>query len=180
MSRPSKFTQELANKICQRIGEGESLRAICRDPEMDVSIGTVLRWVADDEKFREQYARAMEARADAVFEELLDIVDDGQNDWMEKELKDGSVIEVPNHEHITRSRLRFDARRWMLGKMQPKKYGDFMRQELTGKDGAALNPQSVSDAQLAAALNALAHNAPAQHNDPLEEATDPDDASDLV
>lgn len=181
MARPTKFTQEIANTICNRIGEGESLRAICRDPEMDVSIGTVLRWVSEDEAFREQYARAMEARADAVFEELLDIADDGQNDWMEKELQNGNIIEVPNHEHITRSRLRVDARRWMLGKMQPKKYGDFSRQEITGKDGAALNAASVSDAQIAAALTALAHNTPPVHTDPLaDNEVDENDASDLV
>ena len=147
------------------------------------SLGTVLRWVGEDDALKEQYARAMETRADAIFEELLDIADDGQNDWMEKELRDGAVIEVPNHEHITRSRLRFDARRWMLGKMQPKKYGDFMRQELTGKDGAALNPKSVSDEQLAAALTALAHNTPPVHTDPFDEPKeeiDENDASDLV
>lgn len=158
------------------MAEGESLRAICRLDHMP-SIGAVLRWISEDDKLKEQYARAMAVRADAIFEELLDIADDGQNDWMEKQLNNGDTITVANHEHITRSRLRVDARRWMLGKMEPKKYSDLMRQELTGKDGAALNPAKVSDAQLAAALNALAHNGPAQHIDPIE---DPDDASDLV
>lgn len=96
---------------------------------------TVFRWLADERyaAFRERYARAREAQADAIFDEMLDIADDGTNDWMERRREDGSVDEVLNHEHISRSKLRVDARKWMAGKLAPKKYGEKL--DLTSSDG---------------------------------------------
>ena len=54
----------------------------------------------------------------------LDIADDGSNDWVERKNADGSTTEVVNGEHIQRSRVRIDARKWLLSKLAPKKYGD--------------------------------------------------------
>lgn len=85
---------------------------------------TVFRWLAADEAFRDQYARAREAQADALFDDILDIADDGTNDYMTKTNADGSEYEALNAEHIQRSRLRVDARKWMAGKLLPKKYGE--------------------------------------------------------
>lgn len=123
--RPSSFKQEIADEICERLADAESLRSICCDRHMP-SQTTVFRWLADDDhkSFREQYARAREAQADAIFDECLDIADDATNDFMERKRADGTVEEVPDAEHIQRSRLRIDTRRWMAGKLAPKKYGD--------------------------------------------------------
>lgn len=133
--RPSSFTDELANRICDALADGRSLRSICLDDDMP-SQTTVFRWLADDRytAFRESYARAREAQADAIFDEILDIADDGSNDWMERKRQDGSIDEVVDHEHIQRSKLRVDARKWMAGKLAPKKYGD--RLDLTSSDGS--------------------------------------------
>lgn len=68
----------------------------------------------------ERYARARERRADNIFEEIIDIVDCEDHDMTVDEKGNPRV----NHDVIQRDRLRVDARRWMLGKMQPKKYGD--------------------------------------------------------
>ena len=65
--------------ICTRMGEGESLRSICRDDAMP-ALSTVFRWLAGDNSFQEQYARAMDARATLLAEEILEIADDGRND----------------------------------------------------------------------------------------------------
>ena len=121
MARPSKFTQKLADKICERIADGESLRAIC-EGGAEPNKSTVLRWLADENsaEFRDQYARAREVQADTLFDQILSIADDGSNDTYET--LDGR--EVVNHDHIQRSRLRVDARKWMAGKLAPKKYGD--------------------------------------------------------
>jgi hypothetical protein len=94
------------------------------------STATVCRWLADGGAFREQYARAREVMADALFEEILEIADDGSNDYMTR-VQDGREVEVVNHDHIQRSKLRFEARRWMLAKLNPKKYGEKL--ELGGK-----------------------------------------------
>jgi hypothetical protein len=61
---------------------------------------------------------------DVLAEELLDIADDGTNDWQARELAAGRVSAVPDHEHINRSRLRVDTRKWLMGKLAAKKYGD--------------------------------------------------------
>lgn len=128
MSRPSSYTQEKADQICERLADGESLRAICLSDDMPNQT-TVFRWLASDEneQFRKQYARARETQAEALFDEILDIADDGSNDWMER--KYGEDEEAPlgwreNGEALRRSQLRIDARKWMAGKLQPKKYGD--------------------------------------------------------
>jgi len=85
----------------------------------------VFRWLASDEAFREMYARAREAQADTLFDEILDIADDARNDWMEKRSAEGEQVGwQENGEAIRRSQLRIDARKWMAGKLRPKKYGD--------------------------------------------------------
>jgi terminase small subunit-like protein len=56
-------------------------------------------------------------------DDLLDIVDDGTNDFVARE-RDGERIMVVDHEHIQRSRLRADTRKWLLSKALPKIYGD--------------------------------------------------------
>ncbi len=115
MARPSDYSPELAAQICQRISEGESLRAICRDETMPAT-STVCLWLTKYAEFSEQYARAREAQADALAEEVLEIADDKTGD-------------------AQRDRLRFDARKWYAGKVAPKKYGDKVTNEHTGPDG---------------------------------------------
>jgi len=81
---------------------------------------TVLDWLHAEPEFAAQYARAREAQADLMGEEILDIADDSRNDSFVDE--DGQTH--VNFDHIQRSRLRVDARKWLMGKMAPKKYGD--------------------------------------------------------
>lgn len=108
--------------ICERISNGESLREICRSEGMPDK-STVLRWLASDETIRDQYAHARELQADHFADEILEISDDGSNDWMLRKQGDDDV-EVVNHEHISRSKLRVDSRKWLMSKVAPKKYGD--------------------------------------------------------
>lgn len=124
MGRPTDFTQAVADTICERIADGESLRAICDDDDMPGK-STVFRWLAADQSFQDQYARAREAQADSLVDDMLDIADDGRNDWIEKRNADGEAIGwIENGEALRRSQLRIDARKWMASKMQPKKYGE--------------------------------------------------------
>lgn len=125
MGRLSEFNQETADAICERIADGESLRSICRDDAMPVS-SAVFKWLTQNKEFAEQYTRAREAQADALFDEILTISDDGLNDTYTDQ--DGNVR--TNQDVIARSRLRVDARKWMAGKLRPKKYGDKL--ELSG------------------------------------------------
>lgn len=134
------YTPELATHVCERLSAGESLRAVCRDESMP-STTTVMKWAAEIPEFAEQYAKARTLLLQHHAEDLVDIADDGTNDWMERADKDGNCIGWQvNGEHINRSRLRVDTRKWVLSKLLPKVYGERSAVEMTGKDGAPLNP----------------------------------------
>lgn len=124
------FTQELFDRICERIADGESLRAICADDDMP-SKANVFRWLSARPEAADQYARAREAQADSLFDDMLQIADDARNDWMERNGED-AVGYALNGEHIQRARLRIDARKWMAGKLRPKVYGDKLDVNATG------------------------------------------------
>lgn len=136
--RPSSFTQEIADRICEELAQGTSLRTICKTEAMP-PMGTVFRWLADDRyaSFREQYARAREVQADTLFDEILQIADDGLNDTYKD---DEGKVRV-DQDVIARSRLRVDARKWMAGKLRPKVYGDKL--ELAGNPDAPLTVEIV-------------------------------------
>lgn len=155
MARPSSFTEEMADRICEMLAEGQSLRAICAAEDMP-SQSAVFRWLADERRatFRQQYARAREAQADALFDEMLDIADDGSNDWMERKRQDGSTDEVLNSEHVQRSKLRIDARKWMASKLNPKVYGDKL-DVTSGNEPLRNLDDDALDARIAAKLKAL-------------------------
>lgn len=130
--RPSSFTQEIADRICEGLAAARSLRSICFDEGMPTQT-TVFRWLADDRflEFREQYMRAREAQADALFDEMLDIADDAANDWMEREGENSQGWQL-NGEHVQRTRLRLDTRKWIAARLAPKKYGDKVDVEHSG------------------------------------------------
>lgn len=122
--RPSKYTKDLSAKICAELAQGKSMRTVCKMDGMPHMV-TVFRWLADNEEFRKQYEKAKSESADALVEELIDIADDGTNDWMEKYDKDGKFAGwTLNGEHVQRSRLRVDTRKWIAAKLKPKKYGE--------------------------------------------------------
>jgi hypothetical protein len=124
MGRPCEYTADTADAICARLAQGESLRSVCRDESMP-SVQTVFTWMRRFPEFLEQYARAKEESADALTDEILEIADDGRNDWMQRFNADGEAIGWQvNGEHIQRSRVRIDSRKWLASKLKPKKYGD--------------------------------------------------------
>ncbi|WP_259671248.1 terminase small subunit protein [Rhizobium sp. NZLR11] len=121
----------MADAICERIADGESLKGICEDPEMP-SKATVFKWLSERDSFSDKYARAREEQADAIFDEILLIADDGRNDWMERRGEEDAGW-TTNGENIQRSKLRIDARKWMAGKLRPKKYGEKLEIDQTTK-----------------------------------------------
>lgn len=122
--RPSTYSRDLADEICRRLSEGRTLRDVCRDTGMPAE-STVRTWALDDrEAFSAQYARAREIGYHAMADELLEIADDGRNDWVERATDDGKPARTPSPENVQRSRLRVDTRKWLLGKALPKLYGN--------------------------------------------------------
>jgi hypothetical protein len=124
MGRLTKYTHALGEAICARLAAGESLNAICKDEGMP-SKAAVLLWVSENRSgFSDQYARAREVGYEKMADELLEIADDGTNDFIERSKENGDTYTVVDQEHIARSRLRVETRKWLLSKMLPKVYGD--------------------------------------------------------
>lgn len=101
------YSPEMAARLCARLAGGMSLRAICRGRDMP-SRNTVLRWVGENETFRDQYVRAMEARALAQGEE----VDEIANMVLRGDLdpRAGAVA--------------MEGKKWSASRMAPKVWGD--------------------------------------------------------
>jgi hypothetical protein len=142
--RQSSYTPDVAAEICQRLANGETLRAICRDSHLPAE-STVRQWALDDlEGFSAQYARAREIGYHGMFDEMLEIADDGSSDRAERKNADGSTSQVLDTEHVQRSKLRVDARKWMLSKALPKLYGERITQEHI-TESRSLSGMSESD-----------------------------------
>jgi len=132
----NKLTNQIKDKILERLTEGRSLREICRDADVSVTPAAVRKAAVFDTSFGTQYVRARDLGLDAMADEILEIADDSRGDWVQKVNKDGSVEWVFNHEHVQRSRLRCDTRKWYLSKLAPKRYGDRIQQEVTNPGGS--------------------------------------------
>ena len=121
--RPEIYTNDLANAICTEIAtSSRSLRTICNAEGMP-SVSTILNWLRDKPDFLAQYTRAKEEQADYMQEEMVDIADDGSNDFMTI-VKGDQEYTVENKEWTSRSKLRVETRKWIASKLKPKKYGD--------------------------------------------------------
>jgi hypothetical protein len=95
------YTEEKGEAIYEHLISGKSLMSFCR-LEGNPSNSTVMRWLQKHPEFREKYTDARELQADVFYDQVLDIADgeNQKNAW-----------------------IRMSARMWMVGRMQPKKYG---------------------------------------------------------
>lgn len=110
-------------RILDGLTDGRSLRSICKDNGMP-TVTTVMRWCAADEDWREQYARARAAGDDAMAEDIQEIADRTDLDPQDK-------------------KVRVDARKWLLAKRQPKKYGDSATVRHADADGEKIKLDEV-------------------------------------
>jgi hypothetical protein len=147
----TKYTKELADKICAKLAEGMSLRKICEDEAMPPAT-TVRQWVVDDrEGFAAQYARARDLGLDSLAEEIIAISDTPVTG--QKTVSKATGIEITEGDMIEHRRLQVDARKWYLSKVAPKKYGDKLA--IGGADD--LPPlKTMTDEQIEARIKALA------------------------
>jgi hypothetical protein len=129
--------ENIFNEICDKIQKGRSLRSIIKDDGMP-DLSTFYVWLKEDDEKSKHYAYATEARAEMIFEDILAIADKSDDDI----IIDENGIPQTNHDVINRSRIRIDARKWMLSKMIPKKYGD--RTDITSGGEKIQNPSVIS------------------------------------
>ena len=112
--------EDIFERILIEIRNGRALRNILKEDKGMIHADTFYQWIDKDKELAERYARACEFRADAIFEEILQIADETSNDT----IIDEKGREKQNSEWVNRSRLRVDARKWIVAKLHPKKYGD--------------------------------------------------------
>lgn len=125
--RKSTFTQELGDRICALIATNTvGLKRLVQIYDDLPDECTIREWRFMFPKFGTQYAQAKLFQAELLAEECLDIADDGTNDWMASLSEEEQEKYRLNGEHVQRSRLRIDTRKFFASKLLPKKYGDFV------------------------------------------------------
>ena len=127
--RPSKYSDEMAEKICEKIANGRSLRSICAEDGMP-PMKTIYRWLEANEEFRHQYARARDKQADYFAEEIIEIADSAEAESAA----------------VSKAKLQIDARKWAASKIAPKKYGDKQEIDVKSSDGS-MRPSVRLDAE---------------------------------
>lgn len=133
MARPTDYNQTIADQICERMASGETLTHIVKSEGMPDRT-TVWRWQRANEEFRNAYMESRIEQAHFWADEIIDISDDGSRDYRES----GDRGPVVDTDHISRSRLRVDTRKFLMAKVVPKIYGDKLTQEITGPDGGLI------------------------------------------
>ena len=115
------YNQAIANEICNEIScSSKGIRVLCKDNPNWPSAKTIFQWRIKHKDFGEQYARAKEHQIQSLVDEIIDIADDTSQDFIQSE--DGKL--KANQEHINRSRLRIDTRKWLAAKLCPRLYGN--------------------------------------------------------
>lgn len=131
VGRLSLFTEELADSICERIANGESLRQIGGTNGMPIE-STIHRWIIQDPDFASKYARARERQGDLMDEEQM---------VLKHKLESGEVDPAAG-------RVILGILQWRAAKLAPKKYGDKLDIQHSGN-------VEVTDASLDARISAL-------------------------
>ena len=130
--RPTLYCEELANLICERVATSTmGLARLCSTYDDLPEKITINIWRYRYPEFNTQYAQAKLKQADLLAEEMLDIADDGTNDWMESFGEEGEIVYKLNGEHVQRSRLRIDTRKFLASKLLPKQYGQHAEEKET-------------------------------------------------
>jgi len=124
--RPSKFTEELFEAICERVAQGETLAAICREPGMPHP-STFRDWANSDESLSRRFGRAREDGEDAIAEKSREIVLAPAvmtlTEHGEKVDAGDVALRKVQSEHLLK----------LLAKFNPKRWGDRTQHEHTGK-----------------------------------------------
>jgi hypothetical protein len=112
VGRPSSYTDEVADIICERMMNGENMSQICADPMMP-SRAAVYRWRASRPDFDARCARAREALA----EFLLDKIE--------------AMADATDETNVNSMRLKISTAQWRAEKMAPRIYGPRVNTEIT-------------------------------------------------
>lgn len=123
----SKYTEELANELCERLACGESLRGICKDKAMPDHT-TVIRWLSSNEEFATKYARAREIQAHVWVDEMFDLA----SSVPERNPQTGGYDSAA----VAHIRNQVATMQWLAMKLNPKRYSERQQIDHTSSDGS--------------------------------------------
>lgn len=135
--------------ICGMIEDGESLRNSLNI--IGLSRTSFFNWIRDDKPMIDQYSRAMKIRADMMFDEMLDIADTPlMGATVEESVDELGIAQTKTKmaDMWNHRRLQIDTRKWILGRMNPKKYGEASMIKLADNDGEKLKPNAIFSTDL--------------------------------
>lgn len=115
IGRPSTYTQEIADRICERIAEGEALYRICKEESMP-GLTAVYSWLRVNADFAKNYARAKEDAGETMASRTQAVLD-------EDPVLDPVTGKIDSA-WVQLQRLKVDTLKWHAGKLKPKVYGD--------------------------------------------------------
>ena len=105
------------------IESGKSLRfALSQIP---LSSSTFFIWIEEDPEKSKRYAYVTDIRTDLKFESI-------EQDYSEEPQRDAETGRIDSA-WVQLQRLKIDAKKWELSKLNPKKYGDKIQQEHSGE-----------------------------------------------
>lgn len=133
MSRYSEAQKkDIANKVVSAMQGGMSLHKSCAF----VGINEVVfyRWIDSNPDLKERITRARDGLINKMAEEILELADAQPMIDNEGKVDNGWV---------NQTRLRIDARKWLLSKLCPKKYGD--RLQVSGNSEDPINIRHTLD-----------------------------------
>jgi hypothetical protein len=129
------YTPELADRICELVETGTPLSRVCK-MEGFPTAGTVYRWLRVYPEFEENYSRSKRTQLEMLAEEMLEIADDESQDR-------------GNSTKVNRDRVKIDTRKFLLERLLPEKFGNKMRNEISGPNGGPVASVEVDKEQLA-------------------------------
>lgn len=120
-----KYSEALADEICRRMINGESLVQICKSENLP-DRSTVYRWMDEHPEFATRCARAREGLADYLVDDIADLA------------------RQTTEENYNSMKVKIATAQWRAMKMAPRIYGDRTRTEVTGADGGAVKVEQTT------------------------------------
>ena len=148
MGRPTNYTQQVAEKICKRLADGESLSIICKTE--GIAMSTVYEWLSRQPSFSEMYARAREDQADTMAAEITALADEPP-----RMIEDDKGVARVDSAWVQWQKNRVDARKWVASKLKPRSYGE--RVQVAGDADSPLKVEAEVGAEKL--LRAILENA---------------------
>lgn len=118
IGRPSSYSDDIAERIVERLMEGEALLQIVQDEGMP-SRTTVYRWTEQNAAFRDNIARARQWQAWSLHEQGVVLAQKASTD----------------PDLAPALRVQLDAIKWATAKLAPKHFGDKIDLNHGGQEG---------------------------------------------